>query len=153
MFGYEERNERSSLTGYLYEQMSPEALMLYALLEFHDYNRKEDTYCNKRNRVMRPEAAAEQKKENNNNKENKMKRCIRCENTLTGKQRKFCSKQCSRQKEVAKFRSSHQPITEDRRQKVKDYAEGKIDLSHQEKQALWWDLSSYRILFDGRGDK
>ena len=53
MFGYEERNERSVLTDYLYEEMSAEALMLYALLEFHDYNRAEDFYCSKRNRMMR----------------------------------------------------------------------------------------------------
>lgn len=62
MFGYREREERSSLTGYLYEEMSAEALMLYGLLEFHDYNRKEDTYCSKRNKKMRlPDSAGEEK--------------------------------------------------------------------------------------------
>lgn len=62
MFGYREREERSSLTDYLYNEMDAEALMLYGLLEFHDYNRKEDTYCSKRNRVMRlPDSAGEEK--------------------------------------------------------------------------------------------
>lgn len=77
-----------------------------------------------------------------------MYKCIRCDSLLTGKQRKYCSTKCSRQKEVAKFRSSYQPITEERKQKVKDYEEGKIDLTHEEKQALWFDLDSYRILFN-----
>ena len=53
MFGYEERDERSGLTDYLYEEMSAEALMLYALLEFHDYNRAEDFYCSRRNRILK----------------------------------------------------------------------------------------------------
>lgn len=77
-----------------------------------------------------------------------MRKCIRCNNQLTGKQRKYCSPKCSRQKEVAKYRSSYQPITEETKQKVKDYAEGTIDLTHEEKQALWFDLDSYRILFN-----
>lgn len=144
MFGYRERDDRSSLTDYLYEEMSAEALMLYGLLEFHDYNQAQDTYCSKRNKIMRlPDSAGDEKE-----KGEQMKRCIRCETPLTGKQRKYCSTKCSRQKEVAKFRSSYQPITEERKQKVKDYAEGKIDLTHEEKQALWFDLDSYRILFN-----
>lgn len=81
-----------------------------------------------------------------------MKRCIRCDSLLTGRQRKFCSAKCSRQKEVAKFRTTYKPVTEERKQKVKDYAEGKIELTHEEKQALWWNIDSYRILFNGRDD-
>lgn len=64
MFGYEERDSRSSLTDYLYEEISVEALMLYALLEFHDYSRKYDTYSTGRNRVMRlPDSAGDKKEE------------------------------------------------------------------------------------------
>lgn len=77
-----------------------------------------------------------------------MKRCIRCDNPLTGKQRKYCSPKCSRQKEVAKYRSRDNSVTEERKQKVRDYAEGKINLTHEEKQKLWFDLNSYRILFN-----
>ena len=66
MFGYRERDDRSSLTGYLYEEMSPEALMLYALLEFHDYNQAQDTYCSKRNKMMKlPDSAGEDNKKEN----------------------------------------------------------------------------------------
>lgn len=62
MFGYRERDERSSVTNYLYEEMSAEALMLYALLEFHDYSQAQDYYCSKRNRVLRlPDSAGEEK--------------------------------------------------------------------------------------------
>lgn len=77
-----------------------------------------------------------------------MKRCIRCNNELTGKQTKYCSTKCSRQKEVAKYVSTYKPVDEERRQKVKDYAEGRIELTHEEKQALWWNLYSYRQLFN-----
>lgn len=62
MFGYWEKEERNRLTDYLYKEMSAEALMLYGLLEFHDYDRKEDTYCSKRNKIMRlPDSAGEEK--------------------------------------------------------------------------------------------
>lgn len=62
MFGYREREERSSLTGYLYEEMSAEALMLYGLLEFHDYSQAQDTYCSKRNKRLKlPDSAGEEK--------------------------------------------------------------------------------------------
>lgn len=79
-----------------------------------------------------------------------MKRCIRCNNELTGRQRKFCSTKCSRQKEVAKYRKEvkERPVEKERRQKVKDYAAGKIELTQEEKQSLWWDIDSYRILFN-----
>lgn len=77
-----------------------------------------------------------------------MYKCIRCNNELTGKQRKYCSPKCSRQKEKAKFASSYTPVSEDRKQKVKDYADGKINLTQEEKQSLWWDIDSYRILFN-----
>lgn len=147
MFGYRERDDKSSLTGYLYEQMSPEALMLYALLEFHDYNQARDTYDNRRNKIMKLPDSAGEEQEKGKGEQEKMRRCIRCDSPLTGKQRKYCSQKCSRQKEVAKFRSSYQPVTEERKQKVKDYEEGKIELTHEEKQKLWYDLSSYRILF------
>lgn len=60
MFGFEERRSRSGITDYLYEEMSAEAIMLYALLEFHDYNKTQDDYCSKRNRIMKlPDSAGE----------------------------------------------------------------------------------------------
>lgn len=83
-----------------------------------------------------------------------MKQCLQCNKEITEiRRRKFCSTECNKLYDKQSKKLAPTPVARrktvdhDRVETLNRYIAGEKQLTHKEKQALWWNLWSYRQLF------